>query len=182
MILDSDETYETCADASSDVDPRHVTQDASPHNALTASELASRPAKSIGTSGPWYDVEEGRWIDEPVPRLGQQGVPSTPAQDQPQILPQSSTRLQDQINQQDIGDITQSTSVESAPHSLPKPSDNGDDGWTDLGLTSSTACLLLPHNPNPRLSAGSGNPRCFVSTKHRGSPSRLIQSVTKTLR
>ena len=39
--------------------------------------------------------------------------------------------LQDQTNQQDIDDITQSTSVESMLHPLPKPSHSGDDGWTD---------------------------------------------------
>jgi hypothetical protein len=57
-------------------------------------------------------------------------MPSTPTQDQTQILPQSSTLLQDQVNQQDIDDVTQSIPVESAPHSFLKPSNNGDGGWT----------------------------------------------------
>lgn len=139
MILDGDQLHEAGArddseDATGVVDTGHVEQYTSSHDTIAASELASRPTKSISISGPWYDVEEGCWIDEPAPRVGsceQQGVPSTPAQDQPQILLQSSTPLQDANNQQDIGDITQSTSVESAPHSVPKPSDNGDNGWTD---------------------------------------------------
>jgi hypothetical protein len=72
MILDSDELHKAGAgdeaeDASSDVDPRHIEQDANSHDTLAASELASRPTKSIDTSGPWYDVEEGCWIDEPTP-------------------------------------------------------------------------------------------------------------------
>jgi hypothetical protein len=106
MILDGDEPHgagagDEAEDASGDVDTRHIEQDANSHDTLAATELASRPTKSIDTSGPWYDVEEGCWINEPAPRLGsckQQGVPSAPAQDQPQILPQSSTPLQDQIN------------------------------------------------------------------------------------
>ena len=62
----------------------------------------------------------------------QQGVRPAPARDQPQIILQSSTPLQDPIDQQDIGGFTQSTSIASTPPSLPKPpSDNGDNGWTN---------------------------------------------------
>jgi hypothetical protein len=82
MILDGDEPHEAGAvDEAGDVDPRHVEQDANSHDTLAASELASKPTKSIDTSGPWYDVEKGCWIDEPAPRLGsceQQGVTSAP--------------------------------------------------------------------------------------------------------
>jgi hypothetical protein len=56
MILDGNELYKAGAvdaaeDAFGDVDPRHVEQDASSYNTLMASELASRPTKSINTSG-----------------------------------------------------------------------------------------------------------------------------------
>ncbi|KAE8440871.1 hypothetical protein EG329_006358 [Mollisiaceae sp. DMI_Dod_QoI] len=101
---------------------------------VDTNSLASGPTKSIGASGPWYDVEEGCYIEEPAPGLGpceQQRVLSTPAQAQPKTFPRSSTPLQDQTNQQGVGSITRSTSVESAVHTLPKPSDSGDDGWTD---------------------------------------------------
>ena len=89
MILDDDDSDEAGAGdeaegASGGVATGRVERDASPHNTLATSELASRPTKSSGASGP--------------PRLGpceQQGVPSAPAQDQPQIFPQSSTPLQD---------------------------------------------------------------------------------------
>jgi hypothetical protein len=97
MILDDDDSDEAGAGdeaegASGDVATGRVERDASPHNTPATSELASRPTKSSDASSPWYNVEE------PAPRLGpceQQGVPSAPAQDQPQILPQSSTPLQD---------------------------------------------------------------------------------------
>jgi hypothetical protein len=148
-----------------DVDTGRIEWDASLHNTSAISERASAPTKSIDASGLWYDIEEGCYIEEPAPGLGsreQYGVPSTPAQAQPQTLPQSSTPLQDQINQQDIDDITQGMSVESAPHSLPKPSDSGDDGWTndsmaefekELGLAleeqvkSSSASALTSSSP-----------------------------------
>jgi hypothetical protein len=58
-------------------------------NTLATSELASRPTKPVDASSPWYDVEEG-YVEEPALRHGsceQQGVISTPAQDQPQTLP-----------------------------------------------------------------------------------------------
>jgi hypothetical protein len=40
------------------------------------------PTESIDTSGPWYDVEEGCYIEELALGLGSResyGVPSTPA-------------------------------------------------------------------------------------------------------
>jgi hypothetical protein len=58
-------------------------------------------------------------------------LPSAPVQTQPQTLPQSSKPLQDQINQQDVGNITQSISVEPTSHSLPKLPNNGGGGWTN---------------------------------------------------
>jgi hypothetical protein len=76
------------------------------------------------------DVEVGCYIEDPAPgpeSCEQQGVTSARAQDQPRILPQFSQPLQDQIDHQDVGTITQCMSVESAPHSLPKIPDNSDD-------------------------------------------------------
>ena len=88
MILDdeSDEagTGDKAKGAFGDVDNGRIERNASPHNTFATSELAPAPTKSIDTSGPWYDVEDGYRIDEPTPRLGsceQQGVPSAPAQD-----------------------------------------------------------------------------------------------------
>ena len=116
MILDDDESDEACAGdkaegAIVDADTGHIGRDAGPHDTFATSELASGPAKSIDASGPWYDVEGGRYIEWPCE---QQGVPSAPAQDQPQTLPQSSKPLQDHTNQQGVSNITQSLSVESA--------------------------------------------------------------------
>jgi hypothetical protein len=90
-------------------------------------------------------------------------VPS-PAQAQPQPLPQSSKLLQDVANQQGASDITQSTSVESALHPLPKSSESGDGGWTaenmaelekELGLALEEQQVELssagtPISPSPR--------------------------------
>jgi hypothetical protein len=72
------------------------------NSALATSDLASGLATSIGAPGfgEWYDVEEGYYVYEPVPRLGsceQQGVPSDPAHDQPHTLHQSSEPLHDQV-------------------------------------------------------------------------------------
>jgi hypothetical protein len=60
------------------------------------------------------------------------------SQAQPHTLPQSSKPLQDHVD-----DITQSTSVEFALYSLPKPFDSGDDGWTDKNMAELETALGL---------------------------------------
>ena len=140
MILDNDDDPDEAGargqpeDASGKVDIGRIELDASLHSTFPTLELASAPTESIDASGPWYDVEEGRYIEEPVPGVEsheQHSMSSAPAEAQAQTLPQSSTPLQNQTNQQGIGSITRSTSVEPALHSLPKSTDSGDDGWTD---------------------------------------------------
>jgi len=81
--------------ASGDVNTGRIERDASLQNSFATSELASAPTKSIDISGPWYDVEESCY-EEPAPGPGsseQHGVPSAPAQAQPQTLPQFSKPL-----------------------------------------------------------------------------------------
>jgi hypothetical protein len=66
-----------------DVDTERTKQDASLHNTFLTLELALAPTKSINASGPCYDVEKGRYIEEPALGLGsheRHDVPSTPAQ------------------------------------------------------------------------------------------------------
>jgi hypothetical protein len=111
MILDDDLdkacTGDEAKGAIGDVDTGRVKRDASPHYTFVTLELALEPGKSIDASGSWDNAGDGCYIDEPAPGLGScHGVPSAPAQDQTQILSQSSTPLQDQINQQGIDDIT----------------------------------------------------------------------------
>jgi hypothetical protein len=122
--------------ASGDIDTWCIEQDASLFDTFAISELASEP----------------------------HGMPSASTQAQPQTFSQSSRTLQDQTNQQGIDDMTPSASVESVLHSLPKPSDSGDDGWTDesmaeldheleLALEEQQVESLLagtPTSPSPR--------------------------------
>ncbi len=74
MIFDDELDQAGAADeadyASGDINIGRIGRDRSPHNTLASSELASGPAKPIDTSGPWYNVEEDRWIDEPAPSEG----------------------------------------------------------------------------------------------------------------
>jgi hypothetical protein len=122
--------------ASGDIDTGCIEQDASLFDIFAISELASKA----------------------------HGMPSAFAQAQPQTFSQSSRPLQDQTNQQDADDITQSTSVEFALHSLPKLPDSGDDGWTkdsmaelekELGLALKeqqveSSSAGTPTSPSPR--------------------------------
>jgi hypothetical protein len=135
---------------------------------ITPSQPQNLPLgrQSIDASGPWFDVEEGCYVEEPASRLGsceQQDVPSAPAQNRPQTLLQSFQPLQDQISQQDIGNTTQTISAGPAPYSLPKPPDSSDDGWSEesmakmareLGLFLGEQISILSANasslPRPR--------------------------------
>jgi hypothetical protein len=72
--------------ASSDVDTGRIERDASLHDAFATLEPASAPIKSINVSGPWYDVDKDRYIEEPAPGLRpheQHSIPFAPAQAQP---------------------------------------------------------------------------------------------------
>ncbi|PVH67637.1 hypothetical protein DL98DRAFT_639498 [Cadophora sp. DSE1049] len=101
VILDNDDDLDKARaggqaeGASGEVDTGRIELDASLHNSFPTSELASAPTDSIDTSDPWYDVEEGRYVEETAPGPGsheQHSVPSAPAQVQ---------ALQGQIHQQD---------------------------------------------------------------------------------
>jgi hypothetical protein len=137
VILDNDDDLDEAdagdkaEGASSNVDIGRIERNASLHDIFATSELASAPTESINASGPWYDVEEGHYIDEPSPGLGPREQRSIPSALHKPTLPQSSKPLQDQANQQGVGSIARSASVESTLHSLPKPFDSGDGGWTD---------------------------------------------------
>jgi hypothetical protein len=55
--------------ASGNVDTGRIKRDTSLHNTFATSELALAPTESTNASGPWYDVEEGRYTEEPAPGL-----------------------------------------------------------------------------------------------------------------
>jgi hypothetical protein len=59
-----------------------IKPDASLYNNFLALKLALAPIESINTSGPWYDIEEGRYIEELALGLGpheQHNILSAPA-------------------------------------------------------------------------------------------------------
>jgi hypothetical protein len=170
MILDDDDPVEAAAENAEavpgDVNTGHIELDANLYDTSAISEL-SAPAESIDASGPWYDVEEGHYIEEPAQRVGsheQHSVPSAPAQAQPQSPPRSSISLQDQAGPQGVNEITESTPVESTLYSLPQSSNSGDNGWTDesmadlekeMGLALGepqveSLSAGLPPSPSPR--------------------------------
>lgn len=168
MIFDNDDldkAYTGCQakGASGEVDTGRIESDASLYNSFLTLELSSAPTEPIDTSGLWYDIEEGRYVEE---------SPGTWV----------SRAVQGQTHQQGVGSITRNTSVESALHFLPKSSDSGDDGWTDeniaelekeLGLAlgeqqvgSSSACT--PTSPSPRRPSTTGqDPESRTQRYHR---------------
>jgi hypothetical protein len=84
VILDSDDDPGAggqAESASGEVDIGRIDLDASLYSTFVTSELALAPTESINVSGPWYDVEEGRYIKELAQGLGsheQHSVPSAP--------------------------------------------------------------------------------------------------------
>jgi hypothetical protein len=185
VILDNDDDPDEAEGNSGEVDSGRIELDASLHNTFQTSELALAPTESIDASGPWYDVEEGRYIEEPAPGLGsyeQQSVPSAPAQAQAQTLPQSSKLLQDQTNQQIIDSITRSTSVKFTLHSLPKSSDSGDDRWTDENMAELEKELGLALGRQQVESSSAGTPTSQVLARPRHPRMRSrVENAAKPL-
>jgi hypothetical protein len=187
MLLDDDDSdmagvKDKAGDISANVDTRCAEQDTTRHNTFATLDLTSGPVQPIDTSGPWFDLEEGCYVDEPAPGLGlgeQRGVPPATAQTQPQTLHQSSKLLQDQTNQQGVGSITESTSVESALHSLPKRPDSGDDGWTDNSMAELEKELGLAVEEQQMESSSAGPPNS-PSTRSVEAPQEEIQTGNLT--
>jgi hypothetical protein len=168
MVLDYDESDKADAGdktegASSEVDTELIQRDASSYNTPTISEVASRTVKSIGASGPWWDVEDGRWINDPTPSTGsveQQAAPPAPTQSQRQLPTHSTTPLPDLTKQQEISALSQSMSAESAPHSLSESFNNGDNDFTETAQhlrlakqDASTSDSMQPYIPSSRSSS-----------------------------
>ncbi|KAG9230420.1 hypothetical protein BJ875DRAFT_499140 [Amylocarpus encephaloides] len=144
--------------------------------------------ESVDTSGRWFDVEEGCYVEEPAPRLGsceRRDMNPAPAQDQPQTLFQSFQLLQNQISQQDIGSITRSIYVEPALHSLPQFPDNCDDGWTGDSMAEVEKELELAFLEQVKLLSASAlnspRPRS-VEAPPDGSQSREHTETTTSIR
>jgi hypothetical protein len=73
-----------------DVDMGRIERDASPHHTFATSESASAPTEFMDVSGPWYDFEDGRYIEESSLDLRpseQYSAPCTAAQAPPQTFP-----------------------------------------------------------------------------------------------
>jgi hypothetical protein len=190
MILDDDDSSKAAvgheaAGAIGECDTGRVEWDASLHNTFVTSELALEQGKSIDASDPWCGGGDSCYINE-------HDVPSVSGQDQTQILSQTSTPLQDQINQQDIDDITQNMSAGS--DSPLRPSNNGDDGWTENSMVELERELRLaleeeqvesslasaPTSPSPRSIEA---PQDGIQSRERsevaGSTSEALQEVSR---
>ena len=180
MILDSDEDLGAGGQAEStsgEVDTGRIDLDASLYNTFATSEPALVPTESIDVSGPWYDVEEGRYIEELANSLGsheQHSVPSAPAQAQPHILPQSSKPLQDQNGPQGVDGITESTPVESALYSLTQSSNSGDNELTDENMAELEKELGLALGEQQVESSSAGTP-ASLSLRSAEAPQDDIQ-------
>jgi hypothetical protein len=120
----------------------HTERDASPQSTLKTSDLVSRPTKPVDTSGPWFDVEEGRFIDEP---------------ELSSIFPPVSKPLPDH-SYKCVSNITA-----EPPSSLTSLLD-GNNGWTDDSVAELEAGveLALSEEVNSLLTSASSSPRHSV--------------------
>jgi hypothetical protein len=147
MALDDESrgesTEDEAEDGASDIEVGNTERDASPQSTLEASDLVSGPTKSIDTSGPWYDVEEGRYIDEP---------------DQTSIISPVSKSLPDHGNEH-VSNIT----AEPASHSL-APLLKSNHGWTDDSMAELEAevALALLEEANSSSTSAPSSPRHSV--------------------
>ena len=168
MILDDDgpeeESTEDEADNDAgDIETGHTELDASPQSTLKTSERASRP-KSTDISGPWYDVEEERYVDWPAPKFGPRtprDMSCSPAPDQTKTLPALSIPPQDQINEQRVCDITPSSFEEFGAHSSNQNPNDSNNGWTEdqEAELENELTLALVEQGNPLSTSAPSSPR-----------------------
>jgi hypothetical protein len=168
MILDNDEpeeetTEDEADNGTSNIETGHTKLDASPQSTLKSSERASRP-KSTDISGPWYDVEEERYVDWPAPKLGPRtprDVSCSPALDQTKTLPALFIPPQDQINEQHACDITLSSFEEFRAHSSKQNPNDSNNGWTkdQEAELENELMLALVEQGNPSSTSAPSSPR-----------------------
>ena len=181
MILDSDDdpgARELAESASGDVESEVINPDTSFCDDFATSELVSAPTESIGTPSAWDDFEEGRYIEDSAQSHGfhkQQNEPSTPVQIQPQVHPQFSKPVRDQVSPQGVDEMTESTLVEPALSSLTKSSNSGDDGWTDKSSAELEAELDLAWREQQRESI-SANTTASQNLPLPEAPQNRVQS------
>jgi len=82
--------------ASSDDEIWRIEQDMSVHDNFATTECVSAPKGSIDASGPWYNPEEGRYMEEPAPELGP-----------PQSLSKPSSISDDGWNDENMAELEQ---------------------------------------------------------------------------
>jgi hypothetical protein len=75
MILNNDDPDRACArdeakGAISNINNRHMERNVGPYNILVTSELGLESVKPITIFGPWYNIEDGYYINDSAPRLG----------------------------------------------------------------------------------------------------------------
>jgi hypothetical protein len=125
MILDNESeeegTENEAEDRASDIETWYTKRNTSLQSTLKTSDLVSKPTKSIDTSGPWFDVEEGRFIHEP---------------ELSSIFPPVSKSLPDH-SYKCVNNITTELAL-SLTLSL-----NGNDGWTDNSVAELEAGVEL---------------------------------------
>jgi hypothetical protein len=125
MILDDSPEEDSIEDevnaGAGDIKTRGTIRGASPQSTLETSKRASKPPrKSADISGPWYDIEEERYVDWPAPEFGPRtprDVSFAPRSDQIKTLPALSMPALDQSNEECVYDITPSSFEELGAHS-----------------------------------------------------------------
>jgi len=107
VVLEDDESY---------------TPEPVPEAVSVSVDAGADPASGL-SDGPWWDVEDERYVDDdfrPIPPLEQEGLASTPALAQPHSHHDPPGSSQDQISQHDNDGIGGAPD-EPAPPTLPQP-------------------------------------------------------------
>jgi hypothetical protein len=127
VILTDDESDEESTDDEAEGAPSTI------ETVRVSSGATSGRVKPPDASGAWYDIEEGRFVEEPVsslPSCEQESTTSAIAQDQLQIV-SASQSLEVQSKQGAIAHFTRALSVGVRSHCLSQSSHTGDGEWTE---------------------------------------------------
>jgi hypothetical protein len=139
-----------------------------PEVVFVSVDAGADPASEL-SKGPWWDVEDGCYVDDdfrPIPLLEQEGLASTPALAQPHSHHDPPGSSQDQISQYDDDGIGGAPD-EPAPPTLPQPLGESGGGGSDENASELERDMQLAFEeqeksssaPAPAPAPGSPRPR-----------------------
>lgn len=168
MIIEDDESDSTDTEiraetiTSTDIESGSPEQDTALYRIGSAQDPTSELSISVHPSAPniWYDVEDGRYVDEnellPGLELGEPSCPPAPPAREDLLSLHHHPRLfAGKISQHESDRITRPSSTEPAAHTVSEPVDQDGGGWNKVAIAELEKEVDLVNQDQDRLSVAS---------------------------